>query len=122
MNLNDIVGRPLPAEPWVEGDNIPWDDPAFSKRMLAEHLTQEHDHASRRSETIDRQVRWIHEYFTGVIGCDVGEGFPTSGTVVVESPRRSDGRSNRLYGVRLGSGAVVTGTPEAVGQCRPVRH
>jgi hypothetical protein len=31
----DIVDRnPTPA-PWSEGDNFPWDDPGFSKRMLA---------------------------------------------------------------------------------------
>jgi SAM-dependent methyltransferase len=29
--------------------------------MLAEHLSQEHDAASRRSDPIDRQVAWIHE-------------------------------------------------------------
>lgn len=61
MNLNDIVRRPLPPEPWAEGDNIPWDDPAFSKRMLQEHLTQEHSLASRRLEVIGQQVGWIHE-------------------------------------------------------------
>ena len=46
--------------PWAEGDNIPWDDPEFSERMLAEHLNQEHDLASRKAETIDQHVRWIH--------------------------------------------------------------
>jgi SAM-dependent methyltransferase len=55
----DIVERlPEPA-PWSEGDNIPWIDPGFSERMLAEHLSQEHDLASRRSETIDQHVKWI---------------------------------------------------------------
>lgn len=45
-----------------EGDyKIPWDDPGFSGRMLREHLSQEHDLASRRREWIDRQVAWIHE-------------------------------------------------------------
>jgi len=29
--------------------------------MLAEHLSQSHDGASRRFETIDRQVAWLHE-------------------------------------------------------------
>ena len=61
MNLEDIVRRQLPPAPWSEGENIPWDDPAFSERMLKEHLTQRHDHASRRFETIDRQVNWIQE-------------------------------------------------------------
>jgi SAM-dependent methyltransferase len=55
----DIVERQPEPAPWSEGDNIPWDDPGFSERMLAEHLSQEHDLASRRSETIDRHVAWI---------------------------------------------------------------
>jgi SAM-dependent methyltransferase len=55
----DIVNRTLKPVPWSEGDNIPWNDPAFSERMLAEHLNQEHDLASRRSDTIDEHVGWI---------------------------------------------------------------
>ena len=51
----DIVGRTPKPAPWSEGDNIPWDDPEFSERMLAEHLSQEHDLASRKSQTIDHQ-------------------------------------------------------------------
>jgi SAM-dependent methyltransferase len=57
--LLDIVSRAVPPVPWTEGENIPWDDPAFSERMLAEHLTDRHDLASRRSAVIDRQVAWI---------------------------------------------------------------
>ncbi len=60
MSLEDIIARNKRPEPWAEGDNIPWNDPGFSERMLKEHLSQEHDAASRRSETIDRQVGWIH--------------------------------------------------------------
>lgn len=68
-SILDIVHRsPAPA-PWAEGDNIPWDNPAFSERMLAEHLSQDHDLASRRSETIDRQVEWI---FSNVLGSRPG--------------------------------------------------
>lgn len=62
MNLEEIFDRSMEPEPWSEGDNIPWSDPGFSKRMLKEHLSQEHDAASRRSEIIDRQVEWIHTY------------------------------------------------------------
>jgi ubiquinone/menaquinone biosynthesis C-methylase UbiE len=78
----DIVNRiPNPA-PWSEGDNIPWDDPAFSERMLAEHLSQEHDLASRRSETIDRHVEWITTEVLGsrparVLDLACGPGFYT---------------------------------------------
>lgn len=60
MNLLDTVHRHANPVPWSEGDNIPWSDPAFSRRMLKEHLTQEHDAASRRFETIDKHVAWIH--------------------------------------------------------------
>jgi SAM-dependent methyltransferase len=61
MNISDIVHRASPALPWTEGDKIPWHEPGFSRRMLREHLSQEHDAASRRADIIDRQVTWIHE-------------------------------------------------------------
>lgn len=61
MKLRDVIERRVPPEPWAEGENIPWDEPAFSARMLAEHLSQEHDAASRRLETVDRQVAWVHD-------------------------------------------------------------
>jgi SAM-dependent methyltransferase len=38
---------------------LPWHEPGFSRRMLAEHLDQRHDHASRRFPTIDLHVGWI---------------------------------------------------------------
>jgi SAM-dependent methyltransferase len=61
MNLNDILQRNMDLQPWVEGERIPWDDPAFSQRILGEHLTQEHDAASRRKVKIKKQVDWIHK-------------------------------------------------------------
>jgi SAM-dependent methyltransferase len=60
MDLLDLVHRQEVPEPWAEGEKIPWNDPAFSRRMLKEHLSQAHDAASRRAEIIDRQVAWIH--------------------------------------------------------------
>ena len=59
LTLASIVERRVPATPWAEGDNLPWDDPDFSQRMLAEHLSQQHDRASRRTATIDAQVRFL---------------------------------------------------------------
>ena len=56
MNLRDIADRNPQPEPWVEGEKIPWNDPAFSERMLAEHLCQAHDAASRRKEKIEKHV------------------------------------------------------------------
>ena len=53
------------SDPWSGKYKIPWDDPDFSRRMLREHLSQEHDLASRRQETIDAQVAWIHKHVCG---------------------------------------------------------
>jgi SAM-dependent methyltransferase len=61
LKLIDLIRRKSIPEPWAEGEKIPWNDPEFSKRMLLEHLSQEHDAASRRFETIDKHVRWIHD-------------------------------------------------------------
>ena len=83
MNLQDIVRRQTPPNAWVEGENIPWDDPAFSKRMLAEHLNQNHDLASRRSETIAPHISWIHKKVLGgrptrILELTCGPGLYTS--------------------------------------------
>lgn len=59
-SLHAIINRTTTPAPWAEGDNIPWNEPAFSERMLVEHLNQEHDLASRVTGTIDAQVSWIH--------------------------------------------------------------
>ncbi|MGE5561419.1 MAG: class I SAM-dependent methyltransferase [Chloroflexota bacterium] len=60
LKITDIIARERPPKPWAEGDNIPWNEPGFSRRMLHEHLSQEHDAASRRFEIIDDHVAWIH--------------------------------------------------------------
>jgi 2-polyprenyl-3-methyl-5-hydroxy-6-metoxy-1,4-benzoquinol methylase len=65
MNLLDLLNRSYPPEPWAEGEKIPWNDPAFSQRMLQEHLSQEHDAASRRTGKIDQHVLWIHQAVLG---------------------------------------------------------
>jgi len=83
MNLEDIHKRSLPPAPWAEGENIPWSDAEFSRRMLAEHLDQAHDRASRRFETIDRQVDWIHRAVldaipTRILELTCGPGLYTS--------------------------------------------
>lgn len=81
--LLDLVNRRSVPEPWQEGDNIPWDEPGFSQRMLAEHLSQEHDAASRRSSKIDEHVSWLHSEVLGgrsarVLDLCCGPGLYTS--------------------------------------------
>jgi cyclopropane fatty-acyl-phospholipid synthase-like methyltransferase len=61
MKLEEISRRKLPPGPWEEGDKIPWNDPVFSKRMLKNHLAQEHDWASRRLAVIEKHVDWLEK-------------------------------------------------------------
>ena len=63
--LLDVVNRVQSPAPWAEGENIPWDEPSFSERMLREHLNQAHDLASRRLEKIEKHVAWIHRVVLG---------------------------------------------------------
>jgi SAM-dependent methyltransferase len=82
LNITDLINRNSPPIPWAEGDNIPWNEPGFSRRMLKEHLSQAHDAASRRFETIDRQVEWIHTMLlaqqpTTILDLGCGPGFYT---------------------------------------------
>lgn len=77
MKIIDITRRNAVPQPWAEGEKIPWNDPDFSQRMLQEHLSQEHDAASRRLRTIDDHVDWIHtEILSGKNGrvLDLGCG------------------------------------------------
>jgi SAM-dependent methyltransferase len=56
---------------------IPWDDPDFSRRMLAEHLDQRHGMASRKFSTIDAHVEWIFGELLGAVPgsvLDLGSG------------------------------------------------
>jgi SAM-dependent methyltransferase len=83
MNLIDLIRRPANPVPYTEGEKIPWNDPAFSARMLREHLSQAHDAASRRFEIIDRQVAWIHRVILAerparILDLGCGPGFYTS--------------------------------------------
>ncbi|MDI6451170.1 class I SAM-dependent methyltransferase [Anaerobaca lacustris] len=62
MRIADIVTRSRQPRPWVDADKIPWYEPGFSRRMLREHLSQEHDLASRRFVIVEEHVRWIHHH------------------------------------------------------------
>lgn len=83
LHLLDIVNRVAFPEAWTEGDNIPWNDPGFSERMLREHLSQDHDAASRRYAIIDEHVLWLHRAVLGsqptkILDLGCGPGFYTT--------------------------------------------
>jgi SAM-dependent methyltransferase len=83
MKLIDLFEKkPKRRKYWDGKYKIPWDEPGFSKRMLREHLTQDHNRASRRLEIIDQHVDWIHnEVLCGkpsrILDLGCGPGFYT---------------------------------------------
>jgi SAM-dependent methyltransferase len=55
------MARASRIQPWPEpfdpAAELDWGDPTFSRRLLREHLDQEHDGASRRERTVTAHVR-----------------------------------------------------------------
>jgi SAM-dependent methyltransferase len=66
--LRRIYDRAQPPVPWRDGANLPWDDPAFSERMLAQHLDQSHGAASRPLREIRAQVQRMTEWLSLATG------------------------------------------------------
>lgn len=109
MNLLEIVTRTPAPESWAEGEKIPWDDPSFSTRMLAEHLSQAHDAASRRAETIDAQVDWIERVAldgrrSRILDLGCGPGLYTS---------RLAGRGHTCVGIDFSPASIEHATETA---------
>lgn len=50
FDLSFLASLSTDPEPFADGRQIPWNDPGFSRRMLAYHLDESHDWASRRAE------------------------------------------------------------------------
>lgn len=89
-------------EIWHGAYKIPWDDPDFSGRMLAEHLAQDHDMASRRAEWIDRQVAWIHDRQldgqpANILDLGCGPGFYSHRLTI---------RGHRCHGIDFGPASI----------------
>ena len=102
LEIEDIVARAAP-EPWGEISKIPWHDEEFSKRMLREHLRQDHDAASRRFEIIDQHVEWIDATLLGgkpaaVLDLGCGPGFYST---------RLAARGHRCTGIDFAPAAVA---------------
>ncbi len=61
QSLWKIYNRPERPTPWAGGGNLPWDNPAFSERMLREHLDESHGAASRVAAEREAQIDWLWE-------------------------------------------------------------
>jgi SAM-dependent methyltransferase len=83
-----IYRRPEHPIAWHQGGNLPWNDPAFSQRMLREHLDQSHGAASRIREERQLQIDWLWTKLglqPGMRICDITCG---PGLYAVEFARR----------------------------------
>lgn len=54
-----IYRRPDPPQPWAQGSDLFWNDPAFSERILREHLDDTHGAASRDGAERAAQIDWL---------------------------------------------------------------
>ncbi|HDT1335179.1 SAM-dependent methyltransferase [Klebsiella pneumoniae] len=80
MDISTLISSSRHIQLSAEESKIPWDEPAFSQRMLANHLSQDHDWASRRQEVIERQVNWIASLLppgARILDLGCGPGFYT---------------------------------------------
>jgi len=87
---------------WQGAYKIPWGDLDFSRRMLAEHLSQDHDMASRRFEWVDKQVAWIHDHIldgraSSILDLGCGPGFYS---------HRLAARGHRCHGIDFGPASI----------------
>lgn len=80
MNINKLISQHLPIRLLPNESKIPWNDADFSQRMLENHLSQEHDWASRKLAVIERQVDWLYSQLAPgakVLDLGCGPGFYT---------------------------------------------
>ncbi|CNB80391.1 3-demethylubiquinone-9 3-methyltransferase [Yersinia frederiksenii] len=78
MDISDIILISQPIKLSADESKIPWDAPDFSQRMLDNHLSQEHDWASRKLAIIKQQVDWITQQLPAnarVLDLGCGPGF-----------------------------------------------
>lgn len=68
--LATILAAERPIRAWVSGAQIPWHDPAFSRRMLDVHLDASTHMASRAPDVISRHLDWLTSQLVPTSGMD----------------------------------------------------
>jgi ubiquinone/menaquinone biosynthesis C-methylase UbiE len=84
-----IYHRPDPAQPWIDGSDLFWNDPAFSERILQEHLDNTHGAASRESSERVTQINWLWSTIGIKPGWHIFDVTCGPGLYAVEFARRS---------------------------------
>lgn len=79
LNINKLIELTKKPEIFTLGDELFWDDPHISKQMLEAHLEPDWEAASKKHETIDKEVDWLvnclnlkKEYKILDLGCGPG--------------------------------------------------
>jgi SAM-dependent methyltransferase len=98
-----VFRRPERPRPWQNGGNLPWDDPAFSERMLREHLDQTHGAASRTDGERALQLPWLWDKLGLQAGDAVLDVTCGPGLYAVALA----GRGCRVTGVDFGPAAIA---------------
>jgi ubiquinone/menaquinone biosynthesis C-methylase UbiE len=103
-----IYNRAVRPSPWQTvlsppGGNLPWDDPAFSARMLREHLDETHGAASRQTAERKLQMDWLWQELKLQPGHQLLDVTCGPGLYAVEFARRGC----QVTGVDFGPAAVA---------------
>lgn len=101
--LWQIYRRPPRPEPWSRGGNLPWNEPAFSERMLREHLDESHNAASRASHERALQLDWLWQRMRLRAGHELLDVTCGPGLYAVSLARRG----LRVLGVDFGPAAIA---------------
>ena len=88
QTLWKIYNRPEKPTPWETGGNLPWDAPAFSERMLREHLDESHGAASRVTAERAVQIEWLWQKLRLSAGARLFDVTCRPGLYAVEFARR----------------------------------
>ncbi|GAB4151446.1 MAG: hypothetical protein Fur0021_15370 [Candidatus Promineifilaceae bacterium] len=95
--------RPERPQLWQGGGNLPWNDPAFSQRMLREHLDESHGAASRVAAERAQQIDWLWRRLALEPGQRVLDMTCGPGLYAVELARRGC----QVVGVDFGPAAIA---------------
>lgn len=59
LALRAVLDAVRPPRPWQDGGQLPWSDPAFSRRLLDVHLDPGTNMATRAPEIVRAHVDWL---------------------------------------------------------------
>lgn len=98
-----VYNRPERPRAWAVGGNLPWDEPAFSARMLREHMDESHGAASRVAAERALQIEWLWER----MGLEAGQALldVTCGPGLYAVPLAR--RGLRVTGIDFGPAAIA---------------